>query len=839
MNVNGTLYFGATNEVGGIELWKSDGTFGGTVQVKDIFAGPLSSNPNYLANVNGTLYFRARDAASGYELWKSDGTTAGTVQVKDIYAGEADSNPGSLTNVNGTLYFRATDATGGFELWKSDGTAAGTVQVKDIGAGIISSFPRYLTNASGTLYFHANDGVIGNEVWKSDGTAAGTVLVTDIAVPGASDPFQFTFVDDVLFVTATTAQFGSELYSLKLNFAPTFSQSSYPFSVNGKSLLGATVGIATATDPNAGDTLTYSIVNGNSLSAFAINPTTGRITIQNPNRLPKIVAPATSVIAPVLTIQVSDGLLVSTATVTVTVKSAPQSMVPIAAAKTTTFQLRENNTVGATAATLTGSPAYTGQILANWNVSDSPGGPASSNFNVKSFTATGAVIGAKTKLSFENRSSYTLYVSASDSLDSTKIVTTPITINITNVNDAPQLSLTNGLAGLPTFTSGTPIALVSRYKMNEHSIATASNTPKNGDVLFTLNAQDDDQTSSSLVYAMTGAGVTKPSTGVFVDRTGAMKFEVATRQVTVLDATKLDFETFKNGIPLAFTVADNGLPGTTPRVLTSKATVTLLLNDLNDAPTFATRTLTVARAENNLANALVIKAAATDGDTLDGVTQPLTYSLVSVLNGTGANVTSLFSIHPTTGEIRVIAANQFDFESPANKLFTLTVRASESGANGLTTAQSVLGDQVITLKITDANERPTAVFTPVNGSPSVGPTGSVTINLASVRVGSIIGSLAITDPDTLAALATFGKDTIVVTVVDNSSTTAPAFSYRANSNPRTGGSLRVNNLTILQSKVENPFSVRFTIKDKNGLSGAMSFTLTLTINVTNTASGPS
>jgi len=72
-----------------------------------------------------------------------------------------------------------------------------------------------------------------------------------------------------------------------------------------------------------------------------------------------------------------------------------------------------------------------------------------------------------------------------------------------------------------------------------------------------------------------------------------------------------------------------------------------------------------------------------------------------------------------------------------------------------------------------------------------------------------------------------------LTALDSSSTTAPALIYVANADPTTGGSLKVNNLTTLQSKVGSPFTVRFTIKDKNGLAGALSFTLTLTINVTN------
>jgi len=34
-------------------------------------------------DVDGTLYFLATDGSTGYELWKSDGTETGTVLVKD------------------------------------------------------------------------------------------------------------------------------------------------------------------------------------------------------------------------------------------------------------------------------------------------------------------------------------------------------------------------------------------------------------------------------------------------------------------------------------------------------------------------------------------------------------------------------------------------------------------------------------------------------------------------------------------------------------------------------------------------------------------------------------
>ena len=162
-------------------MWKSDGTAAGTVQVKSITALKVQ------ANVNGSLYFGASDVTNGAELWKSDGTTAGTVLVKDIRVGSTSGLPffNYMTNVNGTLFFVA-DNSSGQELWKSDGTAAGTVLVRDINPGSGSSFgiatSSNLTNVNGTLYFHANDGTNGDELWKSEGFGSSAILVKDIAV---------------------------------------------------------------------------------------------------------------------------------------------------------------------------------------------------------------------------------------------------------------------------------------------------------------------------------------------------------------------------------------------------------------------------------------------------------------------------------------------------------------------------------------------------------------------------------------------------------------------------------------------------------------------------------
>ena len=55
-----------------MELWKSDGTPEGTVLVTDIYSGSGSSNPRNLINMNGTLFFSASNRTFGTELWKNN-----------------------------------------------------------------------------------------------------------------------------------------------------------------------------------------------------------------------------------------------------------------------------------------------------------------------------------------------------------------------------------------------------------------------------------------------------------------------------------------------------------------------------------------------------------------------------------------------------------------------------------------------------------------------------------------------------------------------------------------------------------------------------------------------
>jgi ELWxxDGT repeat protein len=134
--------------------------------VQDIQPPNAPLRPNLLIDVNGTLFFIANDDLTGYELWKSDGTAQGTMLVKDIAIGRDSSFPSFLTNLNGVLIFVADNIGQGRELWRSDGTAGGSVLLKDMWpTGVdLSSDSFNLAAIDGRIYFSADDGVHGREV---------------------------------------------------------------------------------------------------------------------------------------------------------------------------------------------------------------------------------------------------------------------------------------------------------------------------------------------------------------------------------------------------------------------------------------------------------------------------------------------------------------------------------------------------------------------------------------------------------------------------------------------------------------------------------------------------
>lgn len=159
------VIYGPSGTIERSELWKTDGTEGGTVMVKSFQS--INKFPTNLIANGDIVYFNGIDNTYGSELWTSDGTEAGTRIVKDLNPGSGDANFYVRTFFNNQLIF-AMD----YNTWVSDGTAEGTrVLIPNVYATVAREYQSSLyllgrDNASGEVYFH-----------QSDATPEGTVAL--------------------------------------------------------------------------------------------------------------------------------------------------------------------------------------------------------------------------------------------------------------------------------------------------------------------------------------------------------------------------------------------------------------------------------------------------------------------------------------------------------------------------------------------------------------------------------------------------------------------------------------------------------------------------------------
>ncbi len=215
----GKILLRAADLSNGYELWATDGTPEGTALLKDIAAGPKSglarlSNMKNAKLTNSVAFFAANDGIHGTELWKSDGTAGGTVLVKDIRIGGVDglsvnSNSPAVVHDN-KLYFEARDSGSNSEPWISDGTEAGTQRLADLFPGASGSFPTEFKVFQSGVIFVASASGFGRQLWKTDGSAAGTLMITSQNAPSGIAPQNVFVGGDRVFFSSFTNSLGSE-----------------------------------------------------------------------------------------------------------------------------------------------------------------------------------------------------------------------------------------------------------------------------------------------------------------------------------------------------------------------------------------------------------------------------------------------------------------------------------------------------------------------------------------------------------------------------------------------------------------------------------------------------
>ena len=296
------------------------------------------------------------------------------------------------------------------------------------------------------------------------------------------------------------------------------------FNVDENSDEGTSVGSASYTDADTGQTHAFSITGGNTGGAFAIDAASGEITVAGDLNYEALASYT-------LTVMVTDNgtpPAQGQATVTIAVNNVNESPVVGPAS----FSVAENSAIGASVGTLTVDDPETNQAHTFAITS----GNTSGAFAI---TSLGQITVANPAvLNYEVTPSFLLMIEVTDSGDPATTVTVPLTINLSDVNEAPAIE-NDGFA------------------VNENSAA--------GFEVGTLPVDEPDG-GQTHTYTITGGN----TGGAFaIDSDGL---------ITVANTGVLNFEVTPSFI-LAVRVTDSGSPA-----LSDTATVTITLIDVNEAP---------------------------------------------------------------------------------------------------------------------------------------------------------------------------------------------------------------------------------------------------------------
>ncbi|MEM7504315.1 MAG: cadherin domain-containing protein, partial [Pseudomonadota bacterium] len=391
---------------------------------------------------------------------------------------------------------------------------------------------------------------------------------------------------------------------------------------------GDTVGVtAAASDADGSDSVTYSL-SDNAGGRFAIDATTGVVTVADASLLDHEAATSHTI---EITATSTDGST-STQSYAIAVNDHDEANVSAiadsdgAAGGAVSENASNGDTVGITAA----ASDTDGSDSVTYSLSDNAGGRFAIDANTGVVTVADASL-----LDFESATSHTIEVTATSTDGSTSTQSYTVAVSDHDEADVSAIADTDGGAG-----------------------GSVSENASNGDTVGITAAASDADGSDSVTYSLSdNAG-------------GRFAIDGTTGVVTVADASLLDHEAAtSHTIEITATSTDGS---------TSTQSYTVAVGDHDEADVSAI-------ADNDGAAGGAVSENASNGDTVsitatasdaDG-TDTVTYSLSD--NGGGR-----FAIDANTGVVTVADASLLDFESATSH----TIEVNATSTDGSTSTQS-------------------------------------------------------------------------------------------------------------------------------------------------------
>ncbi|XP_033745650.1 LOW QUALITY PROTEIN: protocadherin Fat 4-like [Pecten maximus] len=458
----------------------------------------------------------------------SDGTLSSTATVDVVLTAENDNNPTFASNPTVSL----AEST-------SVGTAVTTYAASDsdLSPHEIASYTITTVTNSGSTVFSI-DSTSGSITLSSslDYETTTSYVITVVATDGGG-----TTVTGSVTVSVTDVNDNS----------PIFSPSAYDVEMAESTSAAATVVTMTCADADTGDTVSYSIVSGNSGGKFAVSAS-GEITLAS------TIDYDTETTFYTLAVEATDSTTTATATVKITVTGTNEGTPTFAS--NPTVSLAESSSVSTAvttyAATDTDASPHDITTYAITAVTNT----GSPYFSIDA--STGSITLAQT-LDYETTTSYEITVTATDG--GSLVGTGTVTVSVTDVND------------------NIPICSPSAYS------STVSESSSTGTTVTTLACSDGD-TGDTITYSVVSGNVGSDFRN-FCSRSSdtSLDYDAGTQEYTIL-----------------FGVSD----GTT----ISTATVAVTVGAANEAtPTFASNPSTTL-AEDTGTGTAVTTYTAVDAD---------------------------------------------------------------------------------------------------------------------------------------------------------------------------------------------------------------------------------